>query len=109
MKIYHPLTVYLSNIRTFIVKCLLQRQIHVDVLLYRCLNCLLYTCLAKIICHFREYCNGIYNRTGVNCSGLLTIRSRFLIGYIELIIFLQLNILIALIFLLYILAPHMIL
>ena len=28
---------------------------------------LLTTCLAKIICHFREYCNGIYNRTGVNC------------------------------------------
>ena len=43
---------------------------------------LLTTCFAKIICHFREYCNGIYNRTGVNC-GLLTIHSRFLIGYIH--------------------------
>ena len=31
------------------------------------LSKLLTTCLAKIICHFREYCNGIYNRTGVNC------------------------------------------
>ena len=28
---------------------------------------LLTTCLATITCHFREYCNGIYNRTGVNC------------------------------------------
>ena len=31
------------------------------------LSKLLTTCLAKITCHFREYCNGIYNRTGVNC------------------------------------------
>ena len=31
------------------------------------LSKLLTTCLVKIICHFREYCNGIYNRTGVNC------------------------------------------
>ena len=28
------------------------------------LSKLLTTCLAKITCHFREYCNGIYNRTG---------------------------------------------
>ena len=32
------------------------------------LSKLLTTCLAKIICHFRaQYCNGIYNRTEVNC------------------------------------------
>ena len=31
------------------------------------LSKLLTTCLAKITCHFREYCNGIYNRTRVNC------------------------------------------
>ena len=31
------------------------------------LSKLLTACLATIICHFREYCNGIYNRTGVNC------------------------------------------
>ena len=72
------------------------------------LSKLLTTCLAKIICHFRVYCNGIYNRTGVNCFWIVTIRSRFLIGYVKRIIFLQLNILIALIFLLYILASHMI-
>ena len=65
MKIYHPFIGYLSYIRTLMGKGLLQRQ--TNVLLNRCLNCLLYTCLAKIICHFREYCNGIYNRTGVNC------------------------------------------
>ena len=73
------------------------------------LSKLLTTCLAKIICHFREYCNGIYNRRqGLTVSGLSTIRSRFLIGYVKQIIFLRLNILIALIFLLYILASHMI-
>ena len=33
----------------------------------KALSKLLTTCLAKIICHYREYCNGIYNRTGVNC------------------------------------------
>ena len=39
MKIYHPFTGYLSYIRTLMGKGLLQRQI--DVLLNRCLNCLL--------------------------------------------------------------------
>ena len=46
MKIYHHFTGYLSYTRTLMGKGLLQLQIDV---------------------HFREYCNGIYNRTGVNC------------------------------------------
>ena len=31
------------------------------------LSKLLTTCLRKITCHFKQYCNGIYSRTGVNC------------------------------------------
>ena len=71
------------------------------------LSKLLTTCLAKITCHFREYCNGIYNRTGVNCFWIVD-NSQQVLNRIR--IFLQLNILIALIFLLYIpvLASHMI-
>ena len=42
-------------------------QLQIDVLYTKSLSKLLTTCLAKITCHFREYCNGIYNRTGVNC------------------------------------------
>ena len=31
------------------------------------LSKLLTTCLSKITCHFKQYCTGIYSRTGVNC------------------------------------------
>ena len=75
------------------------------------LSKLLITCLPKITCHFREYCNGIYNRTGVNCFWIVDNSQQVLnrIRKTNYFIFLQLNILIALIFLLYILASHMIL
>ena len=31
------------------------------------LSKLLTICLSKITCHFKQYCTGIYSRTGVNC------------------------------------------
>jgi hypothetical protein len=35
------------------------------------LSKLLTACLAMITCHFKEYCNGIYSNTGVNCFWII--------------------------------------
>ena len=41
------------------------------------LSKLLTTCLRKITCHFKQYCNGKYSRTGVNCFWIM---SRFFLA-----------------------------
>ena len=35
------------------------------------LSQLLTTCLQMISCHFKQYCSGIYSRTGVNCFWII--------------------------------------
>ena len=35
------------------------------------LSKLLTSCLSMINCHFKQYCNGIYSRTGVNCYWII--------------------------------------
>ena len=35
------------------------------------LSKLLTTCLSMVSCHFRQYCSGIYCRTGVNCFWII--------------------------------------
>ena len=66
---------------------------------YRCttkpLSKLLTGCLSMVLKHFRQYCNGIYCKTGVNCFWVIDNSQQVLS---TLIIFLQLNIVIATIF-----------
>ena len=35
------------------------------------LSKLLTSCLSTISCHFKQYCSGIYSRTGVNCYWII--------------------------------------
>ena len=35
------------------------------------LSKLLTTCLSKVVSHFKQYCSGIYSRTGVNCFWII--------------------------------------
>ena len=37
----------------------------------KALSKLLTTCLTTITTHFKEYCHGIYNNTGVNCFWII--------------------------------------
>ena len=62
------------------------------------LSKLLTACLARITCHFKEYCNGIYNNTGVNCFWIID-NSQQVLSELHKIILL-LTVLIVLIFLL---------
>ena len=77
---------------------------------YRCttkpLSKLLTSCLHTIITHFKQYCNGIYCKTGVNCF-LVIDNSQQVLN--TLIVSLPLGMVIVTIFLRYILVFHMIL
>ena len=68
------------------------------------LSKLLTACLAMITCHFKEYCNGIYSNTGVNCFWIIENSQQV---FDHLIIFLLVCMSIVLIFQIYILAFHM--
>ena len=67
--LYHHFIGYQNYIRLHMGRGLLQHL--VDVLLNNYPNYLLHACLAKITCHFKEYCTSMYNKTGVNCFWII--------------------------------------